>query len=572
MKRMLASWSIALFCAGMIAVGWFTCFAPIQQSTFGAELGAYGPNAIVVKRLNSATELRVGDVVLLAKLPFADRIRFENLASPQGTAIALDVVRNGAPLRLVVHTSPTVPWRLPIELATAITLTISLLILGPIAVLRPSLATAALAFVASGAILTRPAAGLFSWLPDPIYAPVAVAIAAIFTSLPFVALAVFIVRFPSVPQSGAPRTRMHIADIAILFYALWSVYEAIAEPVFTVSWFAFDDALQIAYAIFIAALALLAYRGADGDARRRISWVLAAFVVYEVGAAVFDLFDASALSGNDVFAQQLAGQFLFLALPLAIAYAVLRHRVIDLGFALNRTLVYGLLTGIVVCVISLLDWFTSSVIGQERFATFVAATSAIVIGFGLEWLHKRLEQFVDRIVFRSKHRAEQRVESRIAALEFARNTSTIDETLAVEAPAILGLASGALYMMQGDEVYVQRAATAWPADTSPIGLESLLVRTLRAMEKPLFTSDYGVEVVDAPNGSAQPALAFPLNAQHELIGFVLYGNHLDGTTPDPDEVALLARLVHASAAAYGAVEARNWRERMISLEASLQAT
>jgi hypothetical protein len=572
MTRTLVSWSIGLFCTVLIAVAWLVCFAPIQQSTFGVELGAHGSNAIVVKLLNETSGLQVGDVVLISKLPFSERIRFIYLASPPGTAIALDVVRAGSPLRVVVRASPTAPWRLPLTIVTAITLTISLLILGPIAVLRPSVATAALVFVGAGAILVKSMAGLVSWLPDPVYAPMVVAFDTIFSSLPFVALAAFIVRFPSVPQAGARRVRMHVADAAIALYALWSAFEAIAEPVFAVSWAALDNTLQIAYAVFIAGLTLLAYRDADGDARRRISWVLAAFVLFEAGAAIFDVFDASALSGNNVFAQQVAGQCLFLALPLAIAYAVLRHRVIDLGFALNRTLVFGLLTGIVISAISLLDWFTSRVIGQERFATVVAAASAIVIGFGLEWLHKRLEEFVDRIVFRTKHRAEQRAESRIQALEFARSTRTIDETLAVEAPTILGLASAALFMMQGDDVYVRRAATAWAAGGSTIGVESLLVRTLRATEKPLFLSDYGVDVADSPCGSAQPALAFPLNAQHELIGFVLYGNHADGTTPDPDEVALLSRFVRASAAAYGAVEARNWRERAISLEASLHVT
>jgi hypothetical protein len=55
--------------------------------------------------------------------------------------------------------------------------------------------------------------------------------------------------------------------------------------------------------------------------------------------------------------------------------------------------------------------------------------------------------------------------------------------------------------------------------------------------------------------------------QHELTGFALYGNRADGASPDPEEVSLLARLAAAAGNAYGAVEARHWRERAAELEA-----
>lgn len=56
---------------------------------------------------------------------------------------------------------------------------------------------------------------------------------------------------------------------------------------------------------------------------------------------------------------------------------------------------------------------------------------------------------------------------------------------------------------------------------------------------------------------------------HELLGFVLYGKHDDGSSPDPDEITLLQRLAHAAGIAYGNVESRRWRERATTLERAL---
>ena len=54
------------------------------------------------------------------------------------------------------------------------------------------------------------------------------------------------------------------------------------------------------------------------------------------------------------------------------------------------------------------------------------------------------------------------------------------------------------------------------------------------------------------------------------IAVALYGSHTDGASPDPEEVSLLARLTASAANAYGAVEARQWRERANALEESIR--
>ena len=65
-----------------------------------------------------------------------------------------------------------------------------------------------------------------------------------------------------------------------------------------------------------------------------------------------------------------------------------------------------------------------------------------------------------------------------------------------------------------------------------------------------------------PEGSAHPVLAIPIVSQHALNAIVLYGSHVNGTLPDPDEVELLEALATAAATSHQQVRiATLMRER-----------
>jgi hypothetical protein len=260
-------------------------------------------------------------------------------------------------------------------------------------------------------------------------------------------------------------------------------------------------------------------------------------------------------------------------LPLALAYAVLRHRVIDVGFALNRTLVYAVLTTSAVVVVGFVDWLSGKLISEGRLA--LAAEALVTIGFGvvLNSLHARIERLIDRAIFRERYVAQSRIEHRIEALAFATSEATIDAALTDDAASVLNVRSAAVFRRDdSSRPFARRRAVNWPADASlEIGDETLLIRTLRAVERPLFLADLAIDEPALPSGPAAPALAIPIATLHEVLGVVLYGNDRDGGSPDPEIVALLAKLAAAAGSAYTMVEARRWRERVAELERTIVA-
>jgi GAF domain-containing protein len=585
MPRALVGWLLAAFCLVMLALAWGEYYSPLTKTTFGIPGAvAYGNEARVTEVTPgtdaAAQGVQPGDVIEVSALSLSDRLRFELEGSPVGTTIALPVIHHGS-LRIVRLTSrnrslqaqsESDPWSLLFEA------TFTLLIVGYIALRRPSLATAMLVWYAAGSVNTGPVATQFSWIPNPWFGLIATVILAAFSTLPLVALLPFLARFPELPSTRAGIVRMRVADAIFIAGAVIFTMQVLYEPMLFATWYAFDVWGSVVITAVVIAFAALSYHDASGEARRRIGWVIGGIAVSAVAYTGFNVYDTFVIASgtqqgalNSVFGD--LSQVLNCALPLALAYAVLRHRVLDIGFALNRTVVYGVMTALVVVVVSLIDWLTSRLLNEQRLALTVEAIVTISFGFALNWIHAHTERLIDRIVFRERHLAEKRIEYRIHALAFASNASAVDEALAQDAPRILGLSSAAVFgRLSNSEPFRLNASTGWSGSAiAEIDDNSILIRTLRSLERPVVLDDVAIALEGAPAGELRPVLAIPIVTQHELTGFALFGNRRDGALPDPEEIGLLAKLCAAAGNAYGAVEARQWRDRAASLERSLSA-
>ena len=581
MQRPLFGYLLAACALVALALAWGEDFAPLTQTRFGLDLVPSGSDAIISRVLPNSQEAQLGiqpgDVLLISQISLSNRYRVVTGASPAGTTVTVPVLRGT--MRRTVTISAAYGARRSKDIQTngAIFLfsaTLTLLVVAFIALRRPSLATAALVWFGAGVLTTGNVIAQFSWLPNPIYGIVAVIIDAGLGMLPGLALLPFIVRFPHDPRTPRERMRTRIADGILIAGIVVAVIQAIYEPVIFSTWGPYDVWSPPIYALIVLVFALLSYQDTAGEERKRIGWVLAGFVVTAISFAIFNSADTDFMTANDWWAVgvMLTAQCFEIALPLALAYAVLRHRVLDIGFVLNRTAVYAVMTTLVVAFVGFVDWLATRFIGEQHVALAIEALMTISFGFALNWMHGRLESLLDRVVFRQRYIAETRIDYRIEAFAFAESIAAIDEALASDAAEILKLSSAAVFgRFLQTAPFRRSAATGWAAENaSSLDPDSLIVRTLRAIERPLFLDDAALMPAGFPEGDLRPILAIPILVQHELTGLVLYGNHRDGASPDPEEVSLLERLTVAAANAYGSVEARQWRERAHALEESIR--
>jgi uncharacterized RDD family membrane protein YckC len=151
------------------------------------------------------------------------------------------------------------------------------------------------------------------------------------------------------------------------------------------------------------------FRRSRGVERQQMKWFVyaaALLLVVPVGDLLPDIVSNPVLS------------LPLMALPTAIGIGVLRYRLYGIDLVINRTLVYGPLTAMLVLVylggVVSLQYAFRALTGQESQLAVVASTLAIAALFNP--LRRRVQAFVDRLFYRRKYDAVKTLEAFSAKL------------------------------------------------------------------------------------------------------------------------------------------------------------
>ena len=149
--------------------------------------------------------------------------------------------------------------------------------------------------------------------------------------------------------------------------------------------------LPVLLLAMIAGVVAIVVRWRRGDAlvRRQLGWFLSAAAV---------LFVVVVADSMHVVPRQLLSFVVFTAtllLPAAVGVAVLRYRLYDIDVVVNRSLVYGALTGGVIGIYVTIVTVVGSVAGQ--LSGSILAAAAVAVAF--QPLRQRVQGGVDRLMY-----------------------------------------------------------------------------------------------------------------------------------------------------------------------------
>jgi hypothetical protein len=121
---------------------------------------------------------------------------------------------------------------------------------------------------------------------------------------------------------------------------------------------------------------------------------------------------------------QVLGHFLwtlaFLSLPVSAGLAILRYRLYDIDRIINRTLVYGSLTAMLIAVylggVAAAQTIFRLLVGQEEPPQLAIVASTLVIAALFNPLRRRVQEFIDRRFYRRKYDAAKTLEAFSARL------------------------------------------------------------------------------------------------------------------------------------------------------------
>ena len=199
-------------------------------------------------------------------------------------------------------------------------------------------------------------------------------------------------------------------------------------------------------------LPLLRLRRRRGIERQQIKWFLFAAVPLTVFLGLMELellivnltydfglkFDFLFNRGTSIFPSweafktvQVVAVFSLLFVPIFTYIAVLKYRLYDIDLIINRTLVYGSLTAVLVALyfggIVVLQRVFVLLTGQRSTLAIVASTLAIAALFNP--LRRRIQSFIDRRFYRRKYDAAKTLEAFSAKLRDETDLESLNNNL-----------------------------------------------------------------------------------------------------------------------------------------------
>src|ERR671915_1829101 len=183
----------------------------------------------------------------------------------------------------------------------------------------------------------------------------------------------------------------------------------------------------IVYALgLIAAASLLVrLRGSNGVEHQQVKWFTYAVAVLATSATLAYVVSESM---GVVWLERASSVLVIvgvIGLPVAVGIAILRYRLYNIDLIINRTLVYGPLTAVLVGVyfgsIVVLQLLFRALTGEESQLVVVASTLAIAALFNPS--RRRIQGFIDRSFYRRKYDAVKTLEAFSTKL---RNDTDLD--------------------------------------------------------------------------------------------------------------------------------------------------
>ncbi|HEV2111960.1 MAG TPA: GAF domain-containing protein [Gammaproteobacteria bacterium] len=299
-------------------------------------------------------------------------------------------------------------------------------------------------------------------------------------------------------------------------------------------------ALTASYLVPVALL-FVSYRHAEPVQRLRLRWMLWSSVVFVAGIFLSN----SPILG--VLPSIIISSLMYFTSMACILYAVLRHRVVDVAVILDRTLVYGAMTALVVGVLAAVN----SLVQHAALGTNAGLLVQIVVPFALGIVLQRVRGYADRIVeqlfFRRRYLAEK------ALRTFARRCGQIadpEHLLDAVIEALhthLGTPGVALYERRGAGYTCLRQAGK-PIYPDIVGLDDPAMVAARAGEK-------AVDLAELSSGLGAEGYLFPLTAGGKTLGALICA-HRPGEHYALDERKLIAKLARQVGLAWQGVLAR----------------
>jgi len=264
--------------------------------------------------------------------------------------------------------------------------------------------------------------------------------------------------------------------------------------------------------------------------RRRYTLVLAALVAIFISQLIgffnwSDRTNSFIYDGAGILGDILSG----IVAPAVLAYALLREKVIDLGFAINRTLVFSGVSAVLLLTFGITEWAVEHVLKVEGREANAVIDAGIALGLFLAFhrVQHYVGHVVERLFFHRWQTAEAAFRLFVKRAGFITQRDRLVADFAQAASRFADGAPAAIYLRGEDNRLARMFGDAGaPALLDP---DDSAVLAMRADLQP----------VECNSGKMTGSLLVPMPVRHDIAGVLLMGAKHSSEPYRPDQIALL---------------------------------
>lgn len=315
-------------------------------------------------------------------------------------------------------------------------------------------------------------------------------------------------------------------------------------------------------ALFFWAI-VLAWRRSHGESRLRLQWILATLGTIMAVTLIGTL---DTMAGYPIPLEDMALVLNAAALAAegGLVYAILRRRIFDFGLAVNRTLVFGIVSAILLGAIQVAHGAISEFLHfDDKYKTILlSAVLAVAVYLSFTQLKKLVERLVDRTFFNSWAAHEQELRDFVAEAKHANDAEALSKLFAASLDRFTNGAGCALFRRDDGGSYVRTESTLASAPERVTANDQAVLAML-ARDKAFRTRDAswapGIE------------LAIPMAHRGQLFGFFLLGVKDDGEPYRSDQIEVLEYAAHELGLDFYALQVQQLASQ-VALERAIAAT
>lgn len=244
-----------------------------------------------------------------------------------------------------------------------------------------------------------------------------------------------------------------------------------------------------------------------------------------------------------------------------LAYAIIKHRLLDIDFVIRRSVIYSMLTAILatayVSIVFSLGTVFQDLTGFK--ALLPTVVFSIVVALTFEPLHRSIKVGVDRLFFTRSYEYRAVISDVQDQLKLTSNPSVISSLILNRLSEALQISHGWLLIYNRRLEIFQIAASANPNDDIPFSLslnrQSNLVEFINLQSNPVVLDGNEARLFrrDSDRKEREQLLKMgvnliaPLKGRSTLVGILLIGKRRSGNYYKSEDVELISTLCNHAA-------------------------